>query len=61
MPLLSRRYDSDMSNTTNREASKSSDTPKRRDLTDDTPVNHFDRRNSDKKSLLSAMKQKVRI
>lgn len=50
-----------MSNITNREASKSSDTPKQRSPVDHTSINHFDRRNSDKKSLFSAMKQKVRI
>ncbi|XP_011686502.1 PREDICTED: uncharacterized protein LOC105449194 [Wasmannia auropunctata] len=49
-----------MSNTTNREASRSSDTPKQRGSADHTSVNHFDRRNSDKKSLFSAMKQKIR-
>ncbi|TGZ54452.1 Uncharacterized protein DBV15_09112 [Temnothorax longispinosus] len=47
-----------MSNTTNREASNSSDTPKREGPLDRTPVNHIDPRNSDKKSLFSAMKQK---
>ncbi|KAG5326435.1 MOS1T transposase, partial [Pseudoatta argentina] len=44
-----------MSDTINREASKSSDTPKRRDPVDHTSVNH-----SNKKSLLSVMKQKSR-
>ncbi|EGI61591.1 hypothetical protein G5I_10155 [Acromyrmex echinatior] len=42
-----------MSDTINREASKSSDTPKRRDSVDHTSINH-----SNKKSLLSVMKQK---
>lgn len=59
--LLFYRYDWDMSNTANREASKSSDTPKRSDSVDCIPVNHIDCRNSDKKSLFSAMKQKVRL
>ncbi|KYQ58091.1 hypothetical protein ALC60_03143 [Trachymyrmex zeteki] len=44
-----------MSDTINREASKSSDTPKRRDPVDHTSVNH-----SDKKCLFSVMKQKIR-
>lgn len=55
------RYDWDMSNTANSEASKSSDTPKQSGPVDRTSVNHIDCRNSDKKSLFSAMKQKVRI
>ncbi|XP_018407357.1 PREDICTED: uncharacterized protein LOC108783312 [Cyphomyrmex costatus] len=44
-----------MSNTINREASKSSDTSKRRDPVTRTSVN-----NSDKKSLFSVMRQKIR-
>ncbi|KYN20639.1 PREDICTED: uncharacterized protein LOC108760495 [Trachymyrmex cornetzi] len=44
-----------MSNTINKEASKSSDIPKRQDPVDHTSVNH-----SDKKSLFSIMKQKIR-
>lgn len=59
--LFYRRYDSDMSDTTNREASKSSDTPNRRGPVNHTAVNHFDRRDSDRKSLFSALKQKVRM
>lgn len=58
------RYDSDMSNiATNREASKSqnSDIPEQRVLADDINLSQFDHRKSDKRSLFSAINQKVRI
>ncbi|KAL0126627.1 hypothetical protein PUN28_005173 [Cardiocondyla obscurior] len=49
-----------MSNTANVEASETSDAPKRQDSADHVPVNHTERRNSDKTSLFSAMKEKIR-